>query len=700
MKPNRTRTSISKLVLGTVLAAALMLVLLIPSLRWRAHITLLYATGQIADIDISDFVGFLSPDSGQSLTRMIETRDPYAVIRIPDSSGAAISAGSKRFKSECAVCHAPDGTGTVSAPSLVGRVYKHGESDWAIYRTIRYGVPNTSMAAHPLPSIQLWELAAYVRSLSASSEGSAEVSAPQRPMPAVEVTYQQLQATAEPSADWLTYSGSYTSTRHSSLDGINVGNIDRLAVKWVYQFDGDVGIVETSPIVRAGVMFITLPRGRVMALDAKNGKVIWDRPRPAVGKEVQGQFAAYNRGVAILNDKVFVGTSDAHLIAMSSKTGAVVWDATVGDSKGYYISGAPLAYRDLVVTGVGTKGGGRGFIAAYDAESGKERWRFTTIPGPGEAGNETWSGDSWREGGAPTWLTGSYDPVSDQLYWGVGNPKPDYDTASRKGDNLYSNSLVALRGATGKLSWHFQFTPADDHDWDSNQIPILIDQKRGSTTEKLIVLANRNGFYYVLNRESGKFLNGVPFAKQTWTEGLSVSGRPVIAVSRAGNNKGVVIYPGNTGATNWWSPSFDSTLHLVFVPTLEQGMVYFPNDNASTSKESSKASWPTGAGRSLYTSVRALEAESGKLVWEHRQNARFDDNVAGGLLSTKGGIVFGSDRTTFFGLDSRTGRRLWDFETGGRITAPPVTYKADDEQFVVIAAGNSLFAFSNPTDRK
>jgi alcohol dehydrogenase (cytochrome c) len=293
-----------------------------------------------------------------------------------------------------------------------------------------------------------------------------------------------------------------------------------------------------------------------------------------------GEFgAAANRGVAILDDKVFFGTVDAHLIAVSAATGALQWDATVVDEpKRYAISAAPLAFRDLVVTGVATPDaipGGRGFIAAYDVNTGKERWRFGTIPQPGEPGHESWADDSWREGGAPTWLTGSYDPELDLLIWGVGNPKPVFDRAARRGDNLYTNSAVALRGSTGALVWYFQFTPADDHDWDANQIPVLADRRTPAGTRKGVLWANRNGFYYVLDRTSGKFLTAAPFVRQTWTDGLDPQGRPKPLSDSSRARKGFVLYPGSVGGTNWWSPSFDPASSLMLVPVLEQGMVYF-----------------------------------------------------------------------------------------------------------------------------
>jgi len=334
--------------------------------------------------------------------------------------------------------------------------------------------------------------------------------------------------------------------------------------------------------------------------------------------------------------------------------------------------------------------GGQGFIAAYDANSGTERWRFTTIPKPGEPGGETWAGNSGREGGAPTWLTGSYDPDLDLLIWGVGNPKPVFDAAARRGDNLYSNSAVALRGSTGALVWHFQFTPADDHDWDANQIPVLADQKTAQGTEKRVLWANRNGFYYVLDRVSGKYLTAAPFAHETWTDSLDPQGRPKPLSDSSRHREGFVLYPGSVGATNWWSPSFDPALNLMFVPVLEQGMVYF------TSGPSPPA--PVG-GRAFYTAVRALDAFTGRQLWEYRRAPRQVNNVMGGVLSTTGGIVFGGDQGTFFALDSRTGRPLWSVETDGAIRAAPVTFLAGGEQFVAIAAGRNLLAFALPKAR-
>ena len=672
-----------------VLVVAFVGMMISPRVRWRAHVVLLYLTGQIPDIEFNQLIVYLLPRSGQWMKPLIETRSPYTVVRNVDTTPADIQAGAQLFRSQCAVCHAPDGSGGLGGPALIGREFKHGESDWAVYRTIRFGIPNTVMRPHPLPEREVWQLVAFLRSIGSSDSALGVVGRGPSGSVSVHVPYDELAAMREPAEDWLTYSGSYWSTRHSALSQINRGNVGQLTLRWIHQFEGEPRSVEVSPLVRKGIMFVTDPPGRVMALEATTGKQIWAYDHKMSGKSLGGEFgAAPNRGVAILNDKVFFATLDARLIAVSASTGTLQWEVAVtGDLERYSISAAPLAYRDLVVTGVATHGG-QGFIAAYDANTGKERWRFVTIPKPGEPGSETWAGSSWREGGAPTWLTGSYDPELDLLIWAVGNPKPDYDAAARRGDNLNSNSAVALRGSTGELVWHFQFTPADDHDWDANQIPVLADRKGVHRTEKRLLWANRNGFYYVLDRVSGKYLNAAPFVHQTWTDGLDPQGRPKPLSNSSRNREGFILYPGYGGATNWWSPSLDPALNLMFVPVLERGMVYFTSSH------------PTAiSGRPFYTAVRALDAWTGRKVWEYRRQPRLDHPEMGGVLSTRGGIVFGGDQGTFFALDSRTGAPLWSVETGDAIRAAPVTFLADGEQLVVIAAGRNLLAFALPKAR-
>jgi len=395
---------------------------------------------------------------------------------------------------------------------------------------------------------------------------------------------------------------------------------------------------------------------------------------------------AVNRGVAILDNRLFVGTWDSRLIALSASDGKQLWETRV-ESPRYWISAAPLAYRDLVVIGTGSKEG-RGVLRAYDATTGSQRWSFDAIPPPGAPNHDTWPGDSWVKGGAPTWMTGTYDPESDLLFWGIGNPRPDYDASARRGDNLYSNSVVALKGSTGELVWHFQFTPGDDHDWDSNQIPVLADIETRVGTRKLLLLANRNGFYYVLERDTGRLVRAAPFAQQNWTQGIDAKGRPIPLPAHAVQAKGQMTYPSNVGATNWWPPSFDPQLGLFFVPVLEQGAVFFPTAHST----------PIGTKQPYYTALRALDALTGELKWERRHPLRREGNVVGGILSTESGVLFGGDAHLFFALNSRTGESLWSVQTGGRIHAAPITYEVDGQQYVTIAAQKNLLTFALPAE--
>ena len=691
----RGRPRLARWLTLAIVGLIAVVVMAVPPLRWRVHLVVLTAAGKIPDLGWADLLSFLSPRSPQSLARLIETRNPYSVIRNPRSSPADVEAGAGLFRSRCAVCHAPDGGGTPRGPALFGREFRQGTSDWAVFRTIRSGVPGTAMAAYPLSETELWELVSYIGTLEAP-DGVAVAASP-RQTPAVRpVQYEELQATRDPTGDWLTYSGSYSSRRHSLLTEITPENVSRLAVRWIHQFPVK-GRTETSPIVRDGVMFVTSPPDHVAALDASSGKVLWTYETGGAPRDGRDAGPGRSRGAAIMGRKLFVPTADARLVALSVDTGSPVWQArTVANYKeGYYITGAPLAYRDLVVTGISTGSGGRGFLAAYDADTGAERWRFHTIPGPGEPGHDTWAGDSWRNGGASTWLTGSYDVEHDLLIWGVGNPKPDYDSAVRRGDNLYSNSVVALRGTTGQLVWHFQFTPDDDHDWDSAQIPVLADRRVGETIGKHLLWANRNGFYYVLDRPTGRFLNARPFVKQSWAERIDERGRPVRRVESAPTQKGVLTYPGSTGGTNWWSPTYDPALDRFFVPALERGLVFFPARRMGP-QDAAAQSWPRERASPLYTAVRALDAGTGALAWEYRREPRLVDAEMGGLLSTKTGLVFGGDQSTFFALDSRTGELRWSFPTGGHIAAAPVTCMVNGEQLVVIAAGGDLVAFALP----
>jgi alcohol dehydrogenase (cytochrome c) len=668
------------------LAIALIGIIAVHGLRWRIHLLGLFLIGGVPDISLGHLVRYMMPGQDQALEPLIASRNPYFVVRNYRTSSEDIAAGRELFHANgCASCHGPDARGGSAAPSLLSAELKHGHTDWAIYQTIQRGIAGTPMMAHPLADEDTWKILAYIRYMDGNA-GAPRIEPGAAAARAVPVAAEEILAVQRPAEDWLTYSGSYSSWRHSALDQITPSNVNQLALRWIHQIRDVTGNVEGTPIVRDGVMFVTGSINNVVALDARTGKHFWTYRNASAPARPTGQYrSGYNRGVAILGDKVYYG-SGVDLIALEAATGHEQWRASIApDAERYFISSAPLVVKDLVITGVGTRQGGRGFLVALDAATGEERWRFLSIPEPGEAGNETWKGDSWREGGGPMWLTGSYDPEQDLLIWGVGNPKPDYDRLIREGDNLYTNSVVALRGSTGELVWHFQFTPSDDHDWDSAQIPILADVPGGS--EKRVLWANRNGFYYVLDRRTGDFVTGTPFVKQTWAVGLDADGRPVKAPRPEANEAGSLQFPGNVGGINWWSPSFDPALGLVFLPVLEQGMVYF-FDNAS---------WPVAPGGTpFYTAVRALDAFTGELVWEHAHEPRLATNSTGGLMSTETGLLFGSDLSTFFALESATGKRLWEVEAGSRIMAAPVTYSVDGEQYVVVAAGGAFLSFALP----
>jgi alcohol dehydrogenase (cytochrome c) len=508
-----------------------------------------------------------------------------------------------------------------------------------------------------------------------------------------QVSYDRLRhAEAEP-GNWLTYSGSYAGHRYSPLAELTPKSVAGLKAAWVYQV-AEKTRLETSPIVIDGILYITEVPHAVTAIDGRTGRALWRWHRPPA-KDMALCCAHVNRGLAVLGDALFHVTLDNHLVALDLRTGTERWDVVLADrALGYSSTGAPLALRDKVVVGIGGgEFGIRGFIDAYDPKTGARLWRFDTIPGPGEPGHETWAGESWRHGGGGTWLTGSYDPELDLLYWGTGNPSPDYNGDDRAGDNLYTDSLVAVDATTGKLRWHFQYTPHDLHDWDSNQVPMLVDAKVDGKPRRLVVQANRNAFYYVLDRETGAFLAGTPFAKQTWATGLDAKGRPILVPNMEPSAEGTLVYPGLGGGTNWYSPSYSPRTGLVYVPA---------RDDYAQTFFKMKMEW---APRVLFESgvtrnqegvdssgaVKALEAATGKLRWEFKYPVR----PTGGLLSTAGGLVFGGNHDGyFFALDAASGEPLWRFPTGGAIDANPVSFLVDGKQHVAIASAQCLFVFS------
>ena len=673
--------------------------------RWRDGRfigTILFnkATGRMSDIGWSDIQWVLRADSGVNLQMLADHPNPFAFIASPRRSATDVAAGELLFRNLCSSCHGVRATGDAGGPSLVNRSFQQGRSDWALYRTITLGVPGTAMVGHPLPRDDVWRLVSYLSHLMAAQPAEA-ITSPSKPAPASfePVTPDELRAADDHPADWLTYSGSYAGHRYSRLRQINRDNVGQLRLEWARQFTTTAERVETSPIVRGSVMFVTEPPNSVQALDAATGRVLWTYARD-LPSQLRLCCGTGNRGVALLGNRVFVGTLDAHLIALDAGTGRVLWDVPVAEySSGYSITGAPLAIDGMVVTGVANgEFGNRGFIDAYDAASGERRWRFYTVPAAGEPGSETWQGSSLTNGGAPTWVTGSFDPESRLLYWGVGNASPDFYSENRPGDNLYSNSVAALDVDTGKLRWYFQFTPHDAHDWDATQVPVLIDGVVDGLPRKLLVTANRNGFYYVLDRITGEFLLGTPFVRQTWTDGLDAKGRPRVRPESVPTQQGSTVYPNVSGGTNWRSPSFDPELGLFFVPATDRGSIFFtlpkqPVDRNGLVLMGTSTPVPD---EDMIVAVKAVEATTGRLRWQYTRPPRRSPPDMGGLTSTAGHIVFGADLETLFALDADTGAELWHIEAGGLVLAAPVTYELADRQYVAVAAGHSILAFTLP----
>jgi alcohol dehydrogenase (cytochrome c) len=512
---------------------------------------------------------------------------------------------------------------------------------------------------------------------------------------ALPVTYERLLEARKEPGNWLTYSGDYRSHHYSTLKQITSENVHRLRAKWIYQMHKQK--VETTPIVVDGVMYVTRPPSDVIALDAETGRALWTYEHRVPGR-VYVCCGEVNRGLAILGDTLFLATLDAKLVALDAQAGRVLWKRELADpSLNYTATGAPLAIKDKVIVGIaGGEGGIRGFLDAYDARTGERVWRFWTIPAPGEPGSETWEGESWRFGGASTWLTGSYDPELNLLYWGTGNPGPDYNGDVRPGDNLYSCSLLALDPDTGKLKWYFQLTPHDTRDWDATQVPVLLDGVVGGRLRKLVVMPSRNGFYYALDRQSGEFLFAKPFVKQTWAKEIDKRGRPVVNAGQEPTPEGnETIWPGVDGGHNWMSPSYSPETKLLYFNAREERRRFFKTD--APEFQPGEAFFGGGGGggarfrpEESWGKLVAMMPETGDIQWEHR----ILTPPWAGVLATAGNLVFSATPSgNFYALDARTGEELWRFNGGERVYASPITFLSRGRQVITIPIGDVLIAF-------
>ena len=664
------------------------------------------------------------------------TRNPFV------DNAEAVVAGRRLYDQTCQSCHGPAGQGDRGA-ALNTRRFAHGSEDGDLFRAIRNGLPGTQMPPFArLTDEQTWQLVSYIRALAAASTppASSPITVPvvvktrdgrelrgtrlnedtfsvqfvdasgawyffdkltleaSRVEPRAVTSDRLEKASAEPQ-NWFMYWGDYRSTHYSGLNQIDAANVGRLRVAWTFPMPGD-SVLEATPVVVDGVMYTTQP-GVVVALDARTGRQIWRFTRQQKVKNPY-EINPYNRGVAIAGNQLFVGTLDAALIALDARTGRQLWETQVADSMlGYSLTSAPLVVKDKILVGVtGGEFGARGFLDAYDLASGRRLWRWYAVPAPGDFGNDTWKGDSWKLGGSPMWLTGSYDADLNLVYWTVGNPGPQIDRSVRGDlDNLFSDSVVAIDPDTGQRKWHYQFTPNDGHDWDSCQAVVLVDRVWHGQKRKLLLHADRNGLFYVLDRENGTFLSATPFVYQNWNAGFDPNGRPVVVPGSNSSREGsFFVYPTVGGATNFQAPSYSATTGWLYLEYRESGQAYvsapvtYEAGRQYIGRVAGAAVEPKAGEPAASAGVKAIDPESGKTIWDFKI---FQGSLTNGVLATAGNVLFAAVRDgNVVALDAKSGAYLWHFQTGANMAASPISYAVDGRQFVVIAAGNTLHAFA------
>jgi alcohol dehydrogenase (cytochrome c) len=636
-----------------------------------------------------------------------------------DRQAARPNEGRAAFERTCARCHGADGQGGEMGPGIATRIPLHTDQELAAL--VRDGLPAKGMPAFRFADEELRQLVAFVRTLparrgeaparvSVNTSGGAPLSgfvlnrsADDMQVLAEDGTLHLLRKDASgyrrvtSEVDWPTYHGAPHGNRYSPVDQINRATVARLAPAWIFPFS-DASRLEVTPIVVDGVMYVTAAN-ECYALDAGSGRPIWHFKRPR-SKGLAGDAASgINRGAAVADGRVFIVTDDARLLALNRFTGELMWETRMADPRqNYGATSAPLVVGRLVITGPsGGDEGIRGFVAAFDTETGKEAWRFWTVPKPGEPGSETWTGTDVEHRCGAAWMTGTYDPEVETLYWPTGNPCPDYDGSQRNGDNLYTDSILALEPSTGRLKWHFQFTPHDLWDWDAQQPPVLVDADWNGRPRKLLLQANRNGFFYVLDRVTGALLLARPFVhKLTWARDIGADGRPVLidGKEQAPTAEGTKVCPAVEGATNWFSTSFSATTGLYYVQALEKCTIF------SRSPETWRAgeSYYSGATRRVPAEpgqklLRAIDVRTGEVRWEVPQVGRASS--WGGTLATAGGLVFfGDDSGALSAVDASDGTAVWRFDANADWKASPMTYVFDRRQYIAVAAGPNIIAFA------
>jgi len=641
------------------------------------------------------------------------------LIAVSSVAAQTPDAGRQVFVARCAGCHGSDGNGGELGPGIAARVPLRSDADLAAL--LKLGLPGAGMPSFgTLTDQESADVVRFLRTLrpragSGPERGKVTLdggrtleglvlnrSANDMQLLGDDQTLHLLrkngntyrQVTSQ--TDWTSYNGQAGGSRYSPLTQISKGNASKLTAKWIFSLPNTAPL-QVTPVVAGGVMYVT-SANECYALDAGTGRQIWRYQRPRTKGLIGNAAGGANRGVSVAGDKVFMVTDHAHLIALDRTTGALRWDTEMADwRQNYNATGAPLPVGNLVVTGTsGGDEGVRGFLAAFDQATGKEVWRFWTVPKRGEPGSETWQGKGLDHPGGTTWLTGTYDPELDTVYWPVGNPGPDLIGDDRLGDNLYTDSIVALEAKTGRLKWHFQFTPHDVWDYDAQETPALVDGAWQGQPRKLLVQANRNGFLYVLDRTTGAFLSGKQYVKNvTWATGLDAKGRPNVVPNMEPTLEGRRVCPSLDGASNWYSTSYSPATNLYYVQTNDKCGIF----------TKTPMDWEAGKGfmggsfrpapEPAQRILRAFDIQTGRAVWELPQQGAV--NSWGGVLSTAGGVViFGEDSGALMAADASTGKPLWSFQTSQVWKASPMTYMFDNAQYVAIAAGSNIIAFGLP----
>ena len=623
--------------------------------------------------------------------------------------------GRKAFEGRCARCHGADGNGGEMGPAIVQRLTTRDDRQLA--DLIRQGLPERGMPPAVVADLEMADLVKFLRTIERRPESKpivrTEVQTTDGRTLAGQVLgegFGELQLLSDDqrlhllrrsgdrmrevtsNVDWPTYNGDAGGNRYTTLSQITSANVATMGPRWMFTIPG-AGASQMTPVVVAGVMYLA-HLNECIAIDAGTGRQIWRYQRPR-SKSTVGHA---NRGVAVAGDRVFMVTDDAHVLGLNRFTGELLWDRTLEDwRKNYGATSAPLPAGNLLISGVtGGEHGANGFVVALDQETGREVWRFWTVPKRGEPGSETWGGKDIDHGGAPTWFTGSYDPVLDLVYWPTGNPAKEYNGDDRKGDNLYSDSILALDRKTGKLKWYYQFTPHDLWDWDATQTSVLVDADWQGKPRKLMLHANRNGFFYVFDRVDGTLLLARQFIKRlTWASGIGPDRRPIKLPNQEPSPQGTFVCPSQDGATNWYSPAYLPATGLYYVQTNEKCSVY---------TKSEQGDWESGKtylGGSQRTSpdpkpqrlLRALDIQTGAVKWEVPQVGAA--NSWGGVLATVTGLVFfGEDSGALMAADAASGKILWSFQTNQSWKASPMTYQFDGTQYIAVVAGPTVVAFA------